>query len=377
MKGIDMGAERRLTLRELNRATLARQLLLERAEVPPLEAIERIAGLQAQVPNPPYIGLWSRLGTFQRADLTALMEAKQVVRATMLRATLHLFSTRDFVALRPTLHPVITRMYAAYSGQRGKGLDVPKVVAAAEDFLRGTPRTFIEIRALMEQIAPEHDPIAVSNYARAHLPIVQVPPGGTWGFGGEVRYALPHDYIGQPVVIDGAGDVRGLLKRYLAAFGPASLMDFQAWSGLTRMKEAVEAVKPELVRYQTEEGKELLDLPDQPLPEGDTPAPVRFLPDYDNLILSHEDRRRVIADEHRSKVYLSAGRVRSTVLIDGFVSGAWKIEKGKKSAALLIEPFIPLTDDDRARLIEEGERLLRFVEDKAESIDIRFVEASG
>ena len=165
---------------------------------------------------------------------------------------------------------------------------------------------------------------------------------------------------------------RELILRYLAAFGPATVRDVQAWSGLVRLKEPVEALKPELRIFWDERGNELLDVPDAPLPPADTPAPARFVPEYDNLVLSHADRSRVISDEYRSKVFLSAGRVRATFLVDGFVRGTWRIEKSRSAATLVIEPFGPLPKEDRDALTEEGEQLVRFVEDGAKAHAVRF-----
>jgi hypothetical protein len=203
---------------------------------------------------------------------------------------------------------------------------------------------------------------------RTYLPLIQVPPGGTWGAGSSAAYVTAESWLGQP---DGEADLPTLFRRYLAAFGPASVADFQAWSGLTKLKDAFTHMKSDLRVYE-QAGKELFDLPDGSLPDEDTSAPVRFIPEYDNLVLAHADRTRIIADEHRSKVFLSAGRVRSTFLVDGFVAGAWKAERTKNTAALIIEPFIPLSAQDREALTGEGERLLRFIEDSAQHYVIRF-----
>ena len=365
------GAERVLTLRELNRATLARQLLLDRAALPVADAVARLGGLQAQVPNPPYIGLWTRLRDFRRDDLTCLLEERRVVRAPLLRSTLHLFTAEDYALLRPALQPALTRALAAFFGQRAKGLDIARLVAAARDHLRETPRTFTELRARLSEIEPDRDPEALAYAVRTYLPLVQTPPGGAWGSGGSPAYALAEPWLGRPLAAP-EESLPLLIRRYLAAFGPATVQDIQAWSGLTGLKGAVEALKPELRRCRDERGKELLDGADQPLPPADAPAPPRFLPEYDNLVLSHADRARVIADEHRPKVFLSAGRVRATFLVDGFVHGAWRIERTGGAARLVIEPFAPLSGEARDALLEEGERLVRFVEDGAADFAVEF-----
>lgn len=351
--------ERTLTLRELNRATLARQMLLERAEIPIAEAVERVGGLQAQVPNPPYVGLWTRLRDFRREELTGLIEEGTVVRAAMMRSTLHLVTAEEHHRLRPGLQPALDRALSAFFGKRAKGVDVAKLTAAARKALDEAPRAMGELKAILAEVEPDRDGDALNYVVRTHLPLVQVPPGGTWGSGSAARYGTAESRIGRSLPED--NDPREVTLRHLKAFGPATVKDVQTWSGLTRLKAPLEALKPELRTFRDEAGNELFDLPDAPLPPGDTSAPVRFLPEYDNLLLSHADRTRVIADEHRSKVFLSAARVRATFLVDGFVRGAWKIEKSKRSAALVIEPFEGLAKQDRDALAEEGERLIRFV----------------
>ncbi|NJO06174.1 MAG: winged helix DNA-binding domain-containing protein, partial [Chloroflexaceae bacterium] len=226
-----------------------------------------------------------------------------------------------------------------------------------------------EVSALLAALAPDHDADAVAYAIRSYLPLFQVAPGGVWGTGGSIGYTTADTWFGQPLAPE---DLRSLLLRYLAAFGPASVMDFQAWSGRVKLKDAVEQARPELRTFRDEQGKELFDLPDAPLPAADTPAPVRFVPEYDNLVLAHADRTRIIANEHRSKVFLSAGRVRSTMLVDGFVAGTWKTERKKQAATLIIEPFGPLPADVQAALSDEGEQLIRFIEDDASVYTVQF-----
>ncbi len=367
---MSLRAERTLTLRELNRATLARQMLLDRESLRVPDAVERLVGLQAQVPNPPYIGLWTRLRDFRRDDLTRLLEQREVVRATLMRATLQLMNAGDYLLLRPALQPALTRSLRSIAGRRLEGLDLDRLVAAARTSVEEAPRTFAELRVLLSGLEPDRDPSAMAYLVRTHLPLVQVPPGGTWGTGGSPAHVLAESWLGAPLAAP-KESLRALLLRYLAAFGPASVKDIQTWSGLVRLKEPVEELKPELRIFRDESGNELLDLPDAPLPPADTPAPVRFVPDYDNLVLAHTDRTRVIADEHRSRVFLSAARVRATFLLDGFVRGTWKIEKSRGSATLLIEPFDPLPEEARDALLKEGKRLVRFIEDGAKEFEVR------
>ena len=363
-----------LTLRELNRATLARQLLLNRSTLPIPDAIERLVGLQAQVPSPPYIGLWTRLRDFRREDLTRLMDERQVVRATLMRSTLHLMTAKDYLLLRPALQPALTRALNSFFGKRAKGLDIDRLVAAAQEYLK-EPRTFGELGALLSEIEPGRDPAALAYAARTYLQMVQVPSGGSrWGYSNRPPYVTAGSWLRRSV--SGSEDPRGLVLRYLAAFGPATVKDVQTWSGLVRLKGRIEEMKSELRVFHDERGNELLDLPGMPLPEdlADLPAPPRFVPEYDNLVLGHADRTRVVPGEYRSSIFLSAARVRATFLVDGFVRGTWKIEKAQRVATLVIEPFELLAQQDRDALAEEGERLVRFIEDGAEAFEIRFAE---
>jgi hypothetical protein len=364
--------DRVLTLRELNRATLARQMLLERETLSVPAAIERLVGLQAQLAVSPYIGLWTRLHDFSRDDLARLIEDRKVVKATLMRATLHLFTTEDYLLLRGALQPVLTAAWEAIVKQRGVEFDFDKVILAAREFIGEAPRTFAEISAMLTELLPDVDVGAMRYGVRTHLPLVQVPVKSGWSYPGNPKFTLAETWLSQPIPTE--NNFKMLVHRYLAAFGPAKVTDIQTWSGLGKLKDAVAKLKPDLVTYKDEQGAELLDLPDMPIPDPDTPAPERFLPEYDNLLLSHDKRTRVIADAHRKKVYLPGLRVASTILVDGFVRGAWKIEKTKGTATLRIEPFEPLTKQNRAALTDEGERLVRFVEADAKAYEVRFAD---
>jgi hypothetical protein len=361
--------DRVLTLRELNRATLARQLLLERGDLSATGAIERLVGLQAQVANPPYIGLWTRLSGFRREELTGLLERREVFRATFVRSTLHLVSADDYLTLRPVIQPALTRALYAFFGRRARRLDVDRIVAAAKPWFE-EPRTFAELRARLSELEPDEDPEAMAYAVRTRLPLVQVPPAGTWGSGGNPAYTL----VEPDRMLSPEEGLRRLVFRYLAAFGPASVKDLQAWSGLVRLKKPLAEIRAELRAFRDESGNELLDLPDVPWPDPDIPAPPRFLPEYDNLVLSHADRRRVVPEEYRAGIFLSAGRVRATFLTGGLVRGTWKVERSGDAAALVVEPFAPLSRGESDALAEEGERLVRFIRDAAERYEVRFAE---
>lgn len=372
-KSVMSTGQRVLTLRELNRALLARQMLLERADISILEAIERLVGLQAQTPNAPYIGLWTRLATFRRNDLVQLLEQREVVRATLMRSTLHLVTAKDYLLLRPALQPALTRALYAFFGKAGREINIEPLISTARAYIEEKPRAFTEIRAHLTALQSDTDPALMAYVVRTHLPLVQIPPGGVWNFAGSPAHDLAERWLGQPLATAEDG-FRHLVLHYLAAFGPATVRDIQAWSGLTGLRNGLEELRPELCTFHDEQGNELFDLPDMPLPPADTIAPVRFLPEFDNLILSHAERGRVVVDKYRSLIFLSAGRVRATFLVDGFTAGTWKIERTGKKAKLLIEPFEPLSNNVRDELVEEGERLVRFVEDDAEKFEVQFAK---
>ena len=365
--------ERVLTLRELNRATLARQMLLERQALPAVTAIERLAGLQAQLPQAPYVGLWTRVLDFRRDALAESILDYRVVKATLMRATLHLFSADDYLRLRTSLQPALTQAYASIAKRRsGAEFDLEQILAAARDYIGQAPRTFEEISAMLTALRPASDVGAMRYGVRTHLPLVITPISSGWSYPGNPRFTLAESVLGKPIA--GQLDTKLLVHRYLAAFGPASMADIQTWSGLPRLRDAIEALKPGLRIYGDEKGRELLDLPEMPLPAADAPAPVRFLPEFDNLLLGHSKRERIIPAEYHAHVFLSGLRVRSTILVDGFVAGAWKIEKTKTSARLAIEPFAPLSSKARKSLTDEAEQLVRFVEPDAKGYEVGFAE---
>lgn len=336
-------------------------------------AIERLVGLQAQLAQAPYIGLWTRLHNFKRDDLARLIEDHSVIKATMMRATLHLFTAEDYLLLRAALQPVLAGAARTIAKSRDQELDIDQIVAVARQYIAEAPRTFAEISAMLAEHRPDVDLGAMRYTVRTHLPLVQVPTGTQWSYPGNPKFALAEQWLGKPIPAE--DNFRMLVLRYLAAFGPASVTDLQMWSGLSKLKDAIEKLKPELVTYRDEDGRELLDLPDLPLSDADTPMPERFLPEFDNLLLSHNKRTRVLANEYRSKVYLPGLRVAATFLVDGFVHGTWKIEKQKKDAAtLVIKAFEPLTTQSRNTLAEEGEKLVRFIESSAKTFEVRFVD---
>ena len=360
-----------LTLRQLNRATLTRQMLLERRAVAVGEAMAQLLGLQAQRAMAPFVGLWSRVEGFRREDLAGAIGDRQVVKATMWRATLHLVTEADFRGFRSTVQPMLSAASQSINQARAQNLDVQLLVDAARKFFGEWPRTFAELSTMLGELRPGVDVGAMRYAVRTHLPLIQVPVDGGWSYPGNPRFTLAESWLEGEITAEDR--LKDLLLRYLAAFGPAGVTDFQTWSGL-RLKERIDEFRPDLTVYRDEARRELFDLPDATIPEAGSTAPVRFLPEYDNLLLSHQKRTRVIADEHRSRVYLPGLRVRSTFLVDGFVAGAWRLESSKTSSMLVIEPFQALSAVQARALSDEAERLVRFVSPEAGSHAVRFEE---
>lgn len=360
-----------LTKGQLNRALLARQMLLSREAVPVTDAIARLVGLQAQLARPPFVGLWTRLQNFCRSDLIKPLHERQVVRVTAMRGTLHLMTADDYVSLRGALQPGLTKGMQSILRDRQQGFDQKALEAEARSFFGGKPATFDAFRNHLKAKDSAADERAMVYTMRMHLPLVQVPTDSQWGFPAASDFALAEDWIGKKVSVEPA-PAHELVRRYLAAFGPATPGDAQAWSGLSGLRAVFEELRPTLVTFRDERKRELFDLPEAPRPSEDEPTPVRFLPEFDNLVLSHDDRTRIMADEHRPRVTLKNLQVRATFLVDGFVAGTWKVERKKKSAALIVEPFAKLTKAAVKALEDEGDALLRFAEEDTESREIRF-----
>jgi len=360
-----------LSRRELNRATLERQMLLRRQKLSALRAIEQLVGMQGQAPTPPYIGLWSRLEGFHPDELARLITDRRAVRIALMRNTVHLASARDCLALRPLVQPVIDRgVHATRAGVDGVELEALSIAGRA--LLEEKPRTARELGALLQKQWPERDPASLARAIRHLVPLVQVPPRGVWKKSGPAAHTTVEAWLGRP--LDRNPSLEEMVSRYLGAFGPATVKDAQTWSGLTRLGEVLDRLRPRLRTFRDENGRELFDLPDAPRPDPDTPAPLRFLPEFDNLILSHADRTRVIAEEHRKAVASRIGMVPATFLAGGFVRGTYKTERTRQKATLVIEPFEALTKQDRDALAEEGERLIRFTSEDAGAFEVRLVE---
>ncbi|HEY2305665.1 MAG TPA: winged helix DNA-binding domain-containing protein [Streptosporangiaceae bacterium] len=355
-----------LNLLDLNRALLARQMLLEPSPLPEgpgragavLGMVEHLAGLQAQAPFPPYYGLWSRLAGFQPGDLAELLVSRQVVRIALMRATIHLVSARDCLTFRPLIQPVLDRSLSAVFGRQLAGLDTVALAEAGRALVDAEPRTFGELGGLLAPDWPGHPPNALAQGVRTLVPLVQVPPRAVWGAAGQSRHTSVEAWLGSP--LDPCPSPEVLIKRYLGAFGPATVADVQAWSGLTRLAEVVDGLRPGLRTFRDERGRELFDLPDAPRPAPGTPAPVRLVAEFDNLVLSHADRARVISPGYRQRLNTRNGIFPGTVLVDGFVAGMWRITRARGAATLKVELFGPVSAADRDAVTAQGQRLLGF-----------------
>ena len=357
-------AQTRLSLRQLNRTLLARQMLLKRQDMRPLAATERLLGLQSQIPNPPYIGLWTRLRYFKRDQLSELLESRQIVRAPWIRSTLHLVSAADHQRFQSLIQPALLRGLRSFFGARGTDLDIERLVKIAKPFLESNQPSIGALREHLQEHEPQLNKEAMAYAVRSCLPLVQTPPSGSWGVGTRATYTTAESWLG-PTTSSVPSDLPSLFRRYLGGYGPASVMDFQTWTGMTRLKSQLEPALGDLMVYQSESGSDIYDLPGATIAAPDALAPVRFLPEYDNLLIAHRDRSRILPDAYRKKVFLSAGRVIGTVLIDGFVGATWKVKTDKHGLTLTVKLFAAQPKDCLRAIEAEGDRLIRFFDDQA------------
>ena len=358
-----------LSRRALNRATLARQMLLERSAAAVPEAIERLVGLQAQTPHTAYVGLWTRLVGFRPEQLADRLVDRSVVRLALMRGTIHLVTARDGWQLRPLVQPVLDRVQASQFGRRLDGLDTVALVARGRAFVEQEPRTFKALGDHLLERWPDRDRFAMEQAIRTAVPLIQVPPRGLWGRSGPIAHTSIEAWLGSPP--SSSLTLEGMVGRYLGAFGPATVMDAQAWCGLTRLREVFDRLRPQLVVFRDESDREVFDLPDAPRPDPDTPAPPRFLYDFENLLLSYADRSRVIVPTEVARIEVRQNESISTFIVDGRVSGTWKLERDKGRASLLIKPIRKLTTADLDALSSEGERLIDFLAPDAADRDVR------
>jgi len=347
--------------RALNRALLERQGLLTRSRTAPLEMVERLVGLQAQVPWNPYLALWSRIEAFDPAALSDAIADRRAVRAQLMRSTIHLVSARDCLAIHPLTLPLLARVFRTGFGRAVAGIDVDAVIAAGRAALTEQPRSRAELRPGLNQRWPDTDANALAQAVTFNLPLVQVPPRGLWRQSGQPRWALAEQWLDAPLDLEPSPDA--LVLRYLAAFGPATTGDIRTWSGITGLRAVVERLRGELRTFRDEQGRELLDAADGALPDPETPAPPRFLPEYDNLALSHEDRSRVLAGLGPGEPF-PAGSLKGTLLADGLYRANWSVAEARGAATLEIDRFISRPGDPPGtvdEIAEEGARMLAFL----------------
>jgi len=350
-----------LDTRALNRATLARQLLLDRADLPVFDAVAHLCGMQAQEPQEPFVGLWSRLRAFNPATLDDLMTGRRVVRTHLMRRTIHLVTADDALAWRARHGAMLRQRVLGVYRREFAGVDLDELAAAARAVLGDEePRSMTELGRTLAARWPDAGPRALGEMAIAALaPVVQLPPRGLWRTKAGVRMVLLASWLGReidPLAPDGSDPVgEALALRYLAAFGPAAVADLRAWCGVAGLSDAVAAIREKLVTFRDERGRELVDLPAAPRPDPDTPAPVRFLPAFDNTILGYDDRSRIIDHAHRG-LSVAGARV---VLVDGRVAATWTAEEG----TVTVTPLRRLSRAERTAVAEQGQELASFLSD--------------
>jgi hypothetical protein len=356
-----------LSPRRLNRILLARQLLLARRRMSVPAAIEHLVGMQSQSPRSAYVGLWTRLSGFRPDALERLMVSREAVRIVLMRSTIHLVTARDCLPFRELVQTAVARTSRHTTLRRQAGVDDAELAEAGRELVDARPLTFAELGELLQERWPACDPIALAMGVRELVPLVQVPPRGLWTSGGEARHQSAAVWLErqpeQPATLE------TLVLRYLAAYGPASILDAQAFTGLTGLRKVFGPLRPYLRTFLDDTGRELFDLPDAPLPTARTRAPVRFLPEFDSVLLSHADRRRILPDGTLSLLSLGNG-LTPALLVDGFVAGSWKLLRARRSVTLQVRPFEPLPAKVRADIEGEGRRLLAFAAPAAERADV-------
>jgi hypothetical protein len=351
-----------LDTRSLNRATLARQLLLDRADMPVRDAVAHLGGLQAQEPQEPFVGLWSRLSAFDPAALSDLLTGRRVVRTHLMRRTVHLVTAEDALAWRARHDAMLRQRVLGTYRRELDGVDLDELAAAGRAVLADDePRSMTELVRALAHRWPTPPPRALGEMLIAALvPVTQLPPRGLWRTKAGVRNVLLSSWLGReidPLPTNGTDPVgEALVRRYLAAFGPAAVADIRAWSGLAGLPAAVAAIREELISFRDEQGRELLDLLEAPRPGPDTPAPVRFLPAFDNAILGYQERGRIIDNAHRG-LSVAGERV---VLLDGRVAATWTVDED----TVVVTPLRRFSPTERAAVSEQGRDLALFLSDK-------------
>ncbi len=365
-----------LSTRVLGRLTLERQLLLQRVTMPVVEAVEQIFGLNAQNADPPSLALWSRLAAFTSQELNAAIAQRLLVRSTLMRATQHLVSVADFTLMRPLVAPLLRRVQRNAFGRRTAGVDLDALVVKVRDLLAdGRVLTRPELGRLLARHWPGVESTALGWTAQYLVPLIHPAVNGTWTLRGATPFALA-DWTGvRPTAT--VEDAQRMVRRYLMAFGPASVADIRAWSGISGLREVVEGMRSELRVYTDPSGRELFDLADAPAPPGDVadiPAPVRFLPEFDAVVLAYADRTRVMTDQVRRQVCVGAS-VAATVLVDGTVAAMWSRTTTRDTVVVTIHPFRSLSRSEHAAVEQEAHQLLAFTDPDAAVRQVRFQPA--
>jgi hypothetical protein len=338
--------DRVLTLRELNRALLERQLLLRRRRLGVQKGVERLCALQAQYAPSPYIALWSRLAGFRKEQLTEALEERQLVKSSLFRITLHITSARDYPYFAAFWQPAAREMTPRVTAKRMAELQI-RVHAASRK-----PTTHEQIEALAAE------EMGGRWRTRTLAPLLHLPPSGTWGFHGRPTLQVMDTWLGVGLPSRGEGAAH-FARSYLAAFGPATQEDLVRFAGVRVRDVRLGLDQLKLRRFLDERGRVLLDLPRSPLPDGETDAPIRFLPKWDSSLLAYAppERTRILPERFRSTVIRSNGDVLPTVLVDGFVSATWAIDR---KGEMQISPLRRLSKAERAQVDEEAERLREF-----------------
>jgi hypothetical protein len=357
-----------LDRRSLNRATLARQLLLERVAMSPYEATARLVGVQAQEPQSWYLTFWSRLAPFDPEEVGRLILDRRLVRLPLMRSTIHLVTDDDALLLRAFTQPVVERSLRGQFARRLEGVDLDEMEAIARAMTSEAPPTPSALTRALLARWPHVDALTMTNAVRARVPLVQIPPRGVWRKSGAVRLAPLDTWLRRQLLA--RTDPGPIVIRYLAAYGPASVMDVQQWSGVTRLGEVLERLRPQLQTFRDESGRELFDLPDAPRPDPATPAPVRFLADYDNLLLSHADRSRFGDERNRAALTYVQGPYPSTLMIDGQVAGQWHVRREGRSATVVVRVVEPVSADGEAAIRSEALAMLEFREPELEGATV-------
>jgi len=345
--------ERTLTTRELNRALLARQFLLERSSLPMVATIERIGGLQTQYAPSGYIGLWSRMRNFRRDALTEALHQRRVIQGTLLRSTIHMVSASDYWLYLAAIRQARQDWWRRVTRHQISELDMEAAVGALREQLAKGPRRADELRGILAERGMP--PFAFGGVAQ-WLEMVRVPPSGTWEQRRADLYGIAEAWI-RPAAHDEPAGLEHLIRRYLGAFGPASVREIADWGGIPHTKLVPVLERMSLRHFRDEKGKELIDLPRAPLPDADSPAPVRFLPTWDATLLVHARRTQILPEKYRPLVFNSrTPHSVPTFLIDGAVAGTWRVEHDRVE----LQPFEPIPKSVRPEVDEEAQRLAAF-----------------